>query len=499
MSVEELSVIKPKPHPTSWEYVGKGWQCLTQTDGEGAYTCFTEGLQFARGIHDRYGEAHLINGMGCLQNTRGEFAEAMEHFQTAHAMFTEFQDEQQCAGAIGNMANIYFAQWLYEEAEIRYQQIVQLDEKIVGAQNYLTTLLNIGACFFYQAKYTEARAVLGDVLRRLPHTKDTSDKRNTLHRARTYNILASIAFIQGEYAHGRQHIKKAREAAKSVANREEEAVALLSLGIYGKQNNRASLEKALVISQEIQVVQLSIQIHDALVALHRKNRRWELALEHLTESQALTKQIFSPKANQSIETVRRKELTEALKTAQTLREEAQRLANQDSLTGLHNRRYIDTHLKQLFNHAKQTNIALVVVLLDIDNFKHVNDTYTHTIGDKVLCDVAQLLTNGIRSTDLVGRYGGEEFVIVLSHMSYHDAWQMCDRIRQNIANYNWDKIIDGLKVTISAGICGDISLINHEKMLQIADKNLYQAKHNGKNIVYRPAACPSQRGSEPTA
>jgi diguanylate cyclase (GGDEF)-like protein len=90
--------------------------------------------------------------------------------------------------------------------------------------------------------------------------------------------------------------------------------------------------------------------------------------------------------------------------------------------------------------------------------------------------------------DFVGRYGGEEFVILLQGMGASNAGQICERIRQSIEEENWSAIAPNISVTISAGVCGDTSLANHEKMLQVADALLYRAKHRGKNRVQLPAS-----------
>jgi diguanylate cyclase (GGDEF)-like protein len=494
MSATEHAISNPKPHPACWRCVQNGWKYITQTKWDKSERAFRRGLRIAEYLKDRLGEGYVTNGLGYLQHCRGNQADALAHFQDAFAIFTEVNDDAMCIAAIGNIANIYLAQELYDEAIARYQQVIQLDKKIRGYSNQTISLLNIGACLIAQEKYSDAETTLLEVLQRIKKSDspEHADKAHytpdALRLAVVHNNLAHIAFEQGQYARGNQYIKIARKLIAEISNQEEEVHALLLLGKYRKRGNRAYLEEALRISQEIESDDLTRQIHDALVMLHSRGKRWQLALEHSTQSHLLTKKLFSPKANQRLEELRRKELQDALQTAQKLREDAQRVANQDSLTGLYNRRFIDSRFAQLFEEAQKNQTDLVVVLLDIDNFKQVNDNHSHAVGDTVLRHIASLLSKGLRTTDLVGRYGGEEFIMILPHTSLVNANRVCERIRQTIERADWAAISRGLHVTISAGLCGDTSLANQERMLQVADERLYQAKHQGKNVICAKAA-----------
>lgn len=161
--------------------------------------------------------------------------------------------------------------------------------------------------------------------------------------------------------------------------------------------------------------------------------------------------------------------------------ELARLSVQDSLTGLYNRRYLDENLRSVFSRAKRYGKSLSVMICDIDNFKRINDTLSHEVGDKVLRQVAQILQNAVRDADVVARYGGEEFVIVFPETLVNHAAIVCERIRRHVEQHAWEDIIQGLQVTLSIGLTGDITVADHEKMLAAADDKLYHAKAEGKN------------------
>lgn len=166
--------------------------------------------------------------------------------------------------------------------------------------------------------------------------------------------------------------------------------------------------------------------------------------------------------------------SELLKTNALLQEKSIR----DSLTGLYNHQHINELLEIEIQDAEQHSSNLCVMMLDIDNFKRVNDTFGHQIGDTVLVTVSKLMQQNINANDFVGRYGGEEFIIILTDNTLEEAYQIADKIRRSVEEYNFKR--EGLKVTISIGL----SKYNSESVKSFvnrADTLLYQAKKNGKN------------------
>jgi diguanylate cyclase (GGDEF)-like protein len=166
-------------------------------------------------------------------------------------------------------------------------------------------------------------------------------------------------------------------------------------------------------------------------------------------------------------------------------QETKRLATTDGLTGVNNRRYFFEIATLEFERSKRYSRPLSVIMLDIDNFKNVNDQFGHRSGDMVLKLVAEGILSSVRAVDIVGRYGGEEFAIFLPEILTTGARHMAERIRLKIANEEID--IDGekIRITASLGIAGlDKSPITSlDKMLHRADIALYAAKKAGRNRV----------------
>ena len=167
------------------------------------------------------------------------------------------------------------------------------------------------------------------------------------------------------------------------------------------------------------------------------------------------------------------------------RETARIQAMQDSLTHILNHGAIlDTLLNEL-NRAQREHQPLSLILSDLDSFKSVNDSYGHVVGDRVLVEVARRMRNCLRSYDAIGRYGGEEFLIVLPHSDDAQAIRLAERIRVAIALEPFRCNQVDLTVTISQGVTTWTApdSIPIEQLIQTADRALYGVKHSGRNAV----------------
>lgn len=162
-----------------------------------------------------------------------------------------------------------------------------------------------------------------------------------------------------------------------------------------------------------------------------------------------------------------------------------RLTNIDYLTNLFNRRYLSEILEGEFLRAKRNNEFLSLIMVDIDHFKKVNDTYGHHNGDVVLASVATLIQQQLRAYDSAARYGGEEFVLVIPGTSLADGVILADRIRQAMLEVTFPAPMEDLTVTVSAGVSTYPSpaVDSIDALFRQADEALYRAKENGRNRV----------------
>lgn len=177
------------------------------------------------------------------------------------------------------------------------------------------------------------------------------------------------------------------------------------------------------------------------------------------------------------------QISVALENAKLLAE-VKWLAITDELTGINNRRGLFELGNREFSVSKRLNRPLTALMIDLDNFKEINDKYGHVIGDVTLREVAQLILTNIREIDIIGRYGGEEFVVLLTNSDLRSSLVVAERIRQAIENQEFMTEAGPIQVTVSIGIDElDSMTTDLEKLIKRADRALYIAKHNGRNQV----------------
>ncbi|KXS45136.1 MAG: diguanylate cyclase [Candidatus Frackibacter sp. T328-2] len=178
-------------------------------------------------------------------------------------------------------------------------------------------------------------------------------------------------------------------------------------------------------------------------------------------------------------------LLKYIKKEDEYKKKLENIARYDELTGLLNRRSLMANLKEEFSKAEKYNTSLAVIMYDLDHFKDVNDTYGHNCGDLVLKEVSQTVKDEVRQNDIVGRLGGEEFLLILPNTDGQNAIKVAEKCRKAIEemkiNYKENKI----KITASFGVTEvSNSIDTTDELLNIVDKNMYEAKSSGRNKVY---------------
>ena len=195
---------------------------------------------------------------------------------------------------------------------------------------------------------------------------------------------------------------------------------------------------------------------------------------------------------------RTSQLERALYEAQLLKVRYETLSVIDELTELHNRRFFFPESRAVLARAVRYKEDLSVLLLDIDRFKSINDRYGHAVGDEVLKDVAKLLKEEAREADIVARFGGEEFVLLLPMTGIEGALILAERIREKVKNLNWQVAEDAIAITVSIGVSEfqsentDDMSDSLDELIKQADIAMYHSKDQGRDQVtrYADVACP---------
>lgn len=175
--------------------------------------------------------------------------------------------------------------------------------------------------------------------------------------------------------------------------------------------------------------------------------------------------------------------TEVIKKINFMYTQTKQLTVTDNLTRLFNRRHFDFEFEREFRRAKRYKNDLSVAILDIDFFKKINDKYGHLCGDYILREIAFIIKDNFRQTDIVCRYGGEEFAIILTETPDETSCIPLERLRKRVENTKFNYKNQTINVTISIGVTSNIDFENSSDMFDEADKALYKAKNSGRNRV----------------
>lgn len=172
-----------------------------------------------------------------------------------------------------------------------------------------------------------------------------------------------------------------------------------------------------------------------------------------------------------------------LRELQRKTDELDRQTKEDSLTGLYNRRFMDERLAEEFRRAERFGHPVSIAMLDIDDFKRINDNFSHMLADDVLRVVAKILKSQCRGIDVISRYGGDEFLLCFPETPAESAVKVCEKIRRAVEQFDWTTMDPGLSVTTSIGVAGLEPGSGEKQTLMAADAKLYEAKRSGRNLV----------------
>jgi len=173
-------------------------------------------------------------------------------------------------------------------------------------------------------------------------------------------------------------------------------------------------------------------------------------------------------------------MSRLIKKLEEARQTIEQIAITDQLTEVFNRRHIMSRFEEEFEKFKRLKKNVSCIMADVDNFKAVNDSYGHLVGDQVLKAISHRIRNTVRAYDILGRYGGEEFLIIMPDTSLEDARELADRIRTRVK----EETVNNATITLSLGVvCVEESDRSVDDIIRRADQNLYKAKKDGKDRV----------------
>lgn len=449
-----------------------GYLALVSGELTEAWAYLDRALWICRQLGDALGEARVLDYLALTMYEEGEQAQAEDLLDQAHRIRQEHGDPRWVAVSLNNKG--YLSSLLAERAGVEPRRVQEYRLRAVqlhtDALEHATQAGHWELCSLVAANLAAAQVVSG--------VKEPTP-----------------ALFARRLA-----------AARRSGDRPEESLALFNLGhAYFVGGDRARAEEqwsaAVELADALGRITLLRDLHRGIARSFEEAGEAERALEHYKRFHELERTLAAEAAAQRArlavvrleaeyarrETERYRQLNAELTEAnRRLKEQAllmDRVSRQDELTGLGNRRYLAARLPLLYERAVHTGEPIAVLVADVDLFKIINDRYSHAVGDEVLRSVAQLLSAATRPGDLVVRYGGEEFVLVLPNTDPQAALTAAERLRALVEDHDWEIIYPNLQATISLGVCADTGIGSGQRMIDVADRRMYDAKRAGRNRV----------------
>lgn len=371
------------------------------------------------------------------------------------------------------------------EARLRYEQAEEFAERHGNIPRLMTCLNNRAYGEYLAGDVDRAQATIN----RLIEVSRIHDEPVPPH---VLDTVARIQITEGRYEEAIATAQQAIDAHKGQRTREAISLPEFLLTLVVAQRHFGDIDAAQRHLDECREIGTSAGLASILVSveaeqaeMHAVRGDFGQAFNCLKASHEAEKALVSERrAVQSRLRQQMLETNEVRAEANRLRGEAQR----DPLTGLYNGRFVDETLPGMLT-GRAADQVIAAAMVDLDNFKRVNDMYTHAAGDAVLVEVAQLLTLAARTVEdpsgicFAARFGGEEFLVVLQGLSRANAAQRLEDLRHAVANAGWARIVGDLPMTMSAGVSWADTEDSKYTLLHRADKLLFAAKHAGRDHV----------------
>lgn len=476
---------------------------------------FRQSLEIRRNIGDRRGQSASLNNIALIHHAGSRFDLALENLFQSLELSEAEDDPEAGAYALVNIARVYFATSEFDRALRFAQRGLEQNRRSNDRALDSSLLTLLGTIYSRLDQRDDAINCLKRSLEISHHTGNLNDEGDAL-------LALGIIYQDIAQFHESNHaLHRALTIMRQLNSSRDEADVLVALGRgFQRQSDHQNaldvLQKAMESAVRGQSDKQIEEIHLRMSEIHEAMGAYKLALHHFRAYDHLAAAHGSIDATRRVreltsawefqhepDSSKTEELSHALNALRDadqknaallsrLKQQAElleQLAREDGLTGVANRRWLNLKLAQEFDRAVRFGHSLSVVMIDIDDFKQVNDRLSHPVGDSVLIKVASLMRDQLRSVDVVGRYGGEEFMLILVETGRERAQSVCERLLRSVSDFDWQTIHSELdRITLSIGIACRDSLGEQEmdspgRMVQMADQAMYRAKKSGKNRV----------------
>jgi diguanylate cyclase (GGDEF)-like protein len=420
-----------------------------------------------------------------MHRVLGDPASGLEHAVCAVELIDGSASPRRRVSHLTRLADALAYTGSFDAAAERYAQAERLAVAIGDVERQILVLNNLA----YYACTAGQHQLASAAVERL-RSVAAADGRG-LDQASCYlDTVAHVELALGHYVEAERTARAGIALYEAEGYEEAEAAAMFLLTLAMAQRHlgetgsaQRSLDRCGQLCDERDLASVRIQVQQEQAELYAAGGDLGAAFEAYKAFHRADKALVSEQREARARTRQALfETTEARREADEFREQARR----DALSGLWNRRYMDEHLAALIAESAALGVPLVAAIVDLDHFKRINDQLSHETGDRVIVEVAGLLTAAVPATtgSFCARLGGEEFLLVLTGTPLGQAVDRLESLRRTVAAHPWQRLTGDLPVTISVGVAVAGPGCAQSGLLGRADAALYTAKHEGRNRVH---------------
>jgi len=477
--------------------------CAEREDYHQAVPLFLEAMQHYQSTGDETGKADVLSGLGTSYMLMGAYPEALQQLLRALVSYREQENLGGEAAVLKNIGHLYL---LLEDLA---RAIPHLEQCLDLARILRDRRLEADAL----SKLCDACRMAGQTQLAVRHGLRSVELYQEIGyhggEAEAFNSLGDAYLAMEDYQQAHNFLQLTAEVSERIGRPLEVARAQRKIGaLYRRQNQLDSafthLYRALEIAAETGSQRVVSECHRELAEAYKKSGDAVKALLHFEQFFELHQAVFDEESDRrlksieiahQVETARKDSEIHQLRNVQLQQEIEERkkaqaalelLATQDGLTGLSNRRHLLELAGRAFDQAQRYRRPFSAIMLDIDHFKEINDTFGHAAGDTILAQTAKRMLAVMRKVDILGRYGGDEFLIILPETGQEGARRLAERLRAALSYKHEFSSGKSAEISVSMGICstyGGAADLTLEELIRRADQALYNSKQCGRDRV----------------
>jgi diguanylate cyclase (GGDEF)-like protein len=506
--------------------IASGYYFLSEYDEALKY--YQKSLSINEEIKNFVGVAKVLNNLGLVHRRINNLDKALEYYLQSLKIEEEIENEKGISMSLCNIGNFYYDTDDYSKALEYYLQALAIYEKIRDDKGIATILNNIGIVYDESKDYYIA---LEYYLKSLDIEEELGNKNGI---ATTSNNIGLVYYNLGIPDKALEYLFKSLRITEEIGEKYGIANTCINIGklyavIDNFDNSILYLNKGLQLSNEIGAIDLKIDAYSLLSDVYSDNKNYKKALEYNTlysnekekiydrENQKIFTKIESrfetDKKDQEINNLKKTSYLyiiyflifiliiivsiiiftkyrfreKIIKEMQIVNEQLKQIARTDPLTRLSNRRGILEKIEYEKHRFERSGRPFVLIMSDIDDFKSVNDQHGHECGDYVLKSLSHLMISFLRKQDVVGRWGGEEFLFLLPETTLIGGKGLAEKLRKKIANNQFYFKGSVVNITMSFGVSlYNVKDADTDDYIRKADQALYKGKKQGRNRVVMP-------------